>query len=218
MIRAVLSDWGHTLFGTTGTPAFMARWVSRHGVSVDPVRLGHLYDEAFARSRTPAELAKGRDLSPAAHRRCWLALWAELDALAPGLAEALYEFETSAQGWMPYSDTRAFMETLAARSIPLVVVSDVPFDLRPIFAAYELDHLVSGYVLSGEHASVKSQGHLFDLALEVAGCRAEEALMIGDNPANDGCAVYRGITTVLLALVAPGQPRGLLETVRPLLG
>ena len=209
MIKAVLSDWGHTLFDTAGSPDFVRRWARYHGRAGAGECAETLYREALTRSRAPEELAKGRDKSLDVHRRCWLALWSDLEASLPGISGALYEFETSALGWTPYVDTRGFLEALAERRIPLVVVSDVPFDLRPIFAHHGLDHLVHGFLLSGEHGTVKAEGVLFRRALASVGVAPGEAIMVGDNPANDGCAVHEGIRTLLLAPVPSGAPRGL---------
>ena len=214
MIRAVLSDWGHTLFDTAGSVAFLERWAADHRLPVATQRIAALYHGAFARSRSAEELAKGRDKSPEVHRRCWLALWSELDDELPGAAEALYAFETSAAGWVPFPDTPSFLGELLAREIPLVVVSDVPFDLRPIFDHYGLRPYVHGFFLSGEHGTVKAEGALFRMALDSVGVAADEALMLGDNPSNDGHAVLHGIRTLLLPLPAPGASRGLHEALR----
>lgn len=214
MIRAVLSDWGHTLFDTAGSVAFLERWAADHRIAVDTAVLSARYRDAFARSRTAEELAKGRDLSAKRHRECWLGLWAELDALLPGVAAALYDVETGPAGWHPFPDTPWFLGRLSSLGIPLVIVSDVPFDLRPILGHYGLLPLVHTFVLSGEHGSVKAQGALFRIALEAVSARPEEALMVGDNPSNDGFAVFSGIRTVLLPLPAPGQPRGLDTVLR----
>lgn len=214
MIRAVLSDWGHTLFDTAGSVSFLEQWAVERGLSADPELLARHYHEAFAQSRTAAELAKGRDLSARRHRECWLALWGGLDAVLPGVSADLYEFETGHRGWRPFPDTHWFLERLQALDVPLVVVSDVPFDLRPILDHYGLLGLVHTFVLSGEHGSVKADGHLFRLALEAVGVAPHEALMVGDNPSNDGYAVLSGIATVLLPLPGPGQPRGLDRVIR----
>ncbi|MEY4373041.1 MAG: hypothetical protein RL219_1810 [Actinomycetota bacterium] len=212
--RAVLSDWGHTLFDTAGSVEFLDRWAREHGQEVPVAELGRRYREAFARSRTASELAKGRDLSAERHRGCWLDLWRDIDAVLPGASGDLYEFETGPLGWRPFPDTKAFLEALAAMRIPLVVVSDVPFDLRPIFAHYDLAHLVHSFFLSGEHGTVKAEGELFRLALDSVGVQPNEAIMIGDNPSNDGYAVFSGIPTVLLPLPEPGAPRGLERVLR----
>ena len=46
------------------------RYAAARGSSIEPGHVQELLDAAFARSRTPEELAKGRDLSTDEHRRC----------------------------------------------------------------------------------------------------------------------------------------------------
>jgi len=217
-VDVVLFDWGHTLFETGSSVEFVVQWAAANGRPLSRSRVDELWEDARQRSRTPEEIAKGRDLSPVTHRECWLALWTELDAAAPGVAEALYVYEISAEGWQPYLDTRDVLETLAEHGTPVVIVSDVPFDLRPIFDHYGLRHLVREFVLSGEHGTIKPDGVLFSIALAAAGGIApERALMVGDNVANDGAAARYGIRTLLLPVTPTGEPRG-LDAVTRLLG
>ena len=219
-VRAVLFDWGHTLFDTAGSTDFILDWTRRNLSGEPPAtadEVNSLWNDARLASRSASELAKGRDKSAALHRDCWLALWAGMDERWPGVAEALYEHETSAEGWSPYVDTAEVLRTVHARGIQSVVVSDVPFDLRPIFAHYGLDQLVSAYVLSGEHGTIKPELELFRIALATAGVRADEALMVGDNHVNDGAAIDVGIRTLLLPPVPSGSARG-LASVLSLLG
>ncbi len=213
-IDLVLFDWGHTLFETGSSVEFVLDWAAARGLAPDPTAVAAAWEAARVASRAPEELAKGRDLSPELHRTCWLALWAELDALVPGVLDDLYGYETSAAGWQPYADTEPVLVALAARGIPVVIVSDVPFDLRPIFDHYGLRHLVLDFVLSGEHGTIKPEGRLFGIALALAGVPAERALMVGDNPANDAVAATCGIRTLLLPVTPPGHPRGLTATLR----
>jgi HAD superfamily hydrolase (TIGR01549 family) len=213
-VRAVLFDWGHTLFDTAGSTDFILDWTRRNGgvtdgPAVTPDEIHAVWNDARLRSRSADELAKGRDKDAATHRACWTALWGELDARWPGLADALYEFETSAAGWSPYVDTAEVLRELQRRAIPVVVVSDVPFDLRPILAHYGLDSLVHAFVLSGEHGTIKPELELFRIALAAAGVDAAHALMVGDNNVNDGAAIDVGIRTLLLPPVTSGSPRGL---------
>ena len=213
-VRAVLFDWGHTLFDTAGSTEFIADWSRRNSGVTDGPQLSNddiheMWNEARLRSRSADELAKGRDLDAATHRECWLALWGELDATWPGVAEALYEFETSAAGWSPYVDTDEVLRALQQRNVPVVIVSDVPFDLRPILAHYELESLVHTFVLSGEHGTIKPDLELFRIALAAVGVSAADALMVGDNHINDGAAIDVGIRTLLLPPGVSGSPRGL---------
>ena len=213
MIEAVLVDWGHTLFDTVGSVQFIVDWAGRHGSPIDEPTARALWDTARKQSRTAAEIAKGRDKNADLHRACWTALWSELDAAVPGVAAALYEFETSVAGWTPYVDTAEVLRALHDRKVPVVVVSDVSFDLRPIMAHYGLAPYLHAYALSGEHGTIKPELRLFEIALEAAGARADRALMVGDNPHNDGAAVEVGIRTLLLPPVGHGEPRGLWAAV-----
>lgn len=209
MIKAVLLDWGHTLFDTPGSVDFIVEWASRNGSPIDHDEARDLWDGARRRSRSAEEIAKGRDKSAALHRACWIALWADLDARLPGIATELYEFETTAAGWSPYVDTGEVLRALADRGVPAVIVSDVPFDLRPILAHYGLADLIHTFVLSGEHGTIKPELRLFGIALEAVGVEAADALMVGDNHINDGAAIDAGIRTLLLPPAAHGEPRGL---------
>ncbi len=208
-ISAVLLDWGHTLFDTPGSVDFIAGFASQQGCVINRDEIYSLWNDARVRSRSADEIAKGRDKSASLHRQCWTSLWAQLEQRCPGVSEVLYEFETSAAGWSPYVDTAAVLTSLSVRRIPVVIISDVAFDLRPILRHYNLDHLVHTYVLSGEHGTIKPELHLFRVALDAVGVTAEHALMVGDNHVNDGAAIDAGIRTVLLPPVSHGAPRGL---------
>ncbi|CAB4884659.1 unannotated protein [freshwater metagenome] len=208
-IEAVLLDWGHTLFDTPGSVDFIVAHASEHGVDLSRHDAHELWDDARRRSRNADEIAKGRDKSAALHHSCWIALWTELEERSPGISEALYEFETSSAGWSPYIDTRDLLDGLHSRGIPAVIVSDVAFDLRPILAYFELDHLIHTFVLSGEHGTTKPELELFRLALGAVGLPPERALMVGDNHLNDGAAIDVGLRALLLPPATPGAPRGL---------
>lgn len=212
-VRAVLFDWGHTLFDTAGSVDFIVDWAARNGppgvAAPSGTEVREVWDAARRRSRSADELAKGRDKSAAVHRECWLSLWGELESRWPGLTDELYDFETTAAGWSPYVDTPEVLHELRRRAIPVVIVSDVPFDLRPILAHYGLHELIHTYVLSGEHGTIKPELELFRIALAAVGVPAEAALMVGDNHVNDGAAIDVGIRTLLLPHAETGAPRGL---------
>ncbi len=78
--------------------------------------------------------------------------------------------------------------TLAAR-YTLVVVSDAIFTpgrvLRELLADYGLDGLFSAFVFSDELGCSKPAPAMFQRAAELAGCRLEEMVHIGDREHND---------------------------------
>ncbi len=216
-VKAVLFDWGHTLFDTAGSIDFIVSWSASvgHPVAADDAR--QLHADALSRSRSAEELAKGRDKSLAVHRQCWMALWAAFEERCPGLPAALWEFETTAAGWSPFVDAVAVLHTLSDADIRVAVVSDVPFDLRPIFDHYGIRHLIEEFFLSGEHGVLKAERELFRIALRALQLNPVDVLMVGDNNANDGFGVTEGIRTLLLPVVPSGTPRG-LEAVLRLVG
>jgi FMN phosphatase YigB (HAD superfamily) len=209
MFRAVLFDFGHTLFDSIDPAEHSRTFEVATGVAVDTATLARVWADVRERSFLAEELAKQRDLSPELHRQCWMDLLAPLDTIAPGLAAHVYAAESSADGWRPYSDAREVLLELRARNVPVGVVSDTGWDIRPVFVAYELDQFVQHYVLSYEHGATKPAPKLFlDACAELA--RApHETLMVGDNHLTDGGAAAAGLTALVLPHVDTGAPRGL---------
>jgi HAD superfamily hydrolase (TIGR01493 family) len=199
----VLFDFGHTLFDTIAPEECMDQFRDASGADVDPFEFASEWETIRQRSREPEELAKGRDLSTDLHRRCWLELLTPLDALASGLAEFVYSFECSPKGWRPYPDTTAVLEELHRREIPVGVVSDCGWDIRAVFAAYELQELVASFDLSYEHRACKPDPRLFESACGALGVDPAQTLMVGDSWLTDGGAAAMGIT----ALILPARDR-----------
>ena len=208
-MRAVFFDFGHTLFDTASSDDFIARESAALGHPIAPDVAERMWIDARARSRLPEEMAKGRDLGPRQHRECWTALWSELDALCPGIAEHLYRFETSAAGWEPYVDARGVLDELTRRNVRMAVISDTGWDLRPVFEHHDLVRYFSTFVMSYQHGATKPSPVLFEAACAGCGVEPAEALMVGDNHRNDGGAIDAGVRTLLLPLVPSGTPRGL---------
>ncbi len=196
--EGVLFDFGHTLFDTVATDVCATEFRKVSGHDVDPAVLASDWERIRQRSRQPDELEKGRDLSAAAHRRCWLDLLAPLDEVAPGLAEFVYGLECSARGWRPYPDTEPVLRELRRREIPVGIVSDCGWDIRAVFAAYELSGLIDAFDLSCEHGASKPDPRLFESACSQIGVEPANALMVGDSWLTDGGAAAVGITTLIL--------------------
>ncbi|HEY4376220.1 MAG TPA: HAD family hydrolase [Acidimicrobiales bacterium] len=203
-LDAVLFDFGHTLFDNADATARAAALATESGQPFDAQAFGLTYAAVRERSRTPEELAKGRDLSAALHRSCWLALLAPFDELVPGLAEVLYGFESGVHGWVPYPDSAATLDALAGAGLRIGVVSDTGWDLRPLFAMHGLDRHIESWMFSFEHGAAKPAPRLFETACAELGVDPRRTLMVGDSYLTDGGAADAG----LLALVLPGVPNG----------
>jgi len=208
-ISAVLFDFGHTLFDTASSVELIVGAAASLGHPIDGDQASALWTAARDRSRTVEEMAKGRDLDAAQHRACWLALWTELEARVPGISDVLYTYETTAAGWRLYPDAGRVLEALAHRDVPMAVVSDTGWDLRPLFEAHEVAHHFTTFVMSYQHGVTKPSPILFHTACERLGVRPSQALMVGDNFRNDGGASDAGCRTLLLPLVPSGSERGL---------
>ncbi|MGH2499502.1 MAG: HAD family hydrolase [Candidatus Limnocylindria bacterium] len=213
-IRAVLFDWGDTLFSPPDAARVVVAAAAERGVSVDETRARALWGELWEAGKAPEELAKGRDLSAQGHREIWTALFRRADAIAPGIGDALYDRVMDPRSWIPYPDTAPTLRALRSRGTGLGVVSNVPRDLRPIFAAQGLADLVDAFTHSFEVGAEKPDPVIFLRACEALGARAAETLMVGDHPVADGGAARAGLRVYILPPDgAPERPRGLDRVV-----
>jgi FMN phosphatase YigB (HAD superfamily) len=88
------------------------------------------------------------------------------------------------------------------------VVSNIGFDIRPIFAAWGLTELVDAFVLSYEVGRCKPDPGIFLRACGMLGVDPEQTLMVGDTPADAG-AVRAGCAVLVLPAADPGRENGL---------
>ncbi len=207
-LRAVLFDWGDTLFHAPHAPDVIASFARSSGIAISDARARELWDQIWLAGKTPEEIAKGRDLSMEAHRRVWMDLFARLDGVAPGLSRALYERVMNPRSWVPYADTRATLETVRRRGLKVGVVSNVPADLRPVFAKHDLDGLVDSYTHSFEVGAEKPDPAIFLAAAKSLGVTPGETLMVGDHLVDRG-AERAGMRAFILPTEFDGDVRGL---------
>jgi HAD superfamily hydrolase (TIGR01509 family) len=211
-LRAVLFDWGDTLFHAPHAPEVILSFAERSGVPMTIGLARAIWDELWAAGKTPEEIAKGRDLSPAAHRRVWMELFARADKVVPGVSRALYERVMDPHSWIPYADTRATLETIRGRGLRVGVVSNVPADLRPVFAKHALDGLVDSFTHSFEVGAEKPDPAIFLAAAKSLGVGPSETLMVGDHIVDAG-AERAGMRAFILPAEFDGDVRGLDRVV-----
>ncbi|MBC9717555.1 HAD-IA family hydrolase [Streptomyces sp. TRM66268-LWL] len=133
-----------------------------------------------------------RDESADNHRIAYTGLSGVVDLPHPGLHDALYNRHMTPPAWGPYPDTAAVLAGLRERGIRVGVLSNIGWDLRPVFREHGLDQYVDTYVLSYEHGIQKPDPRLFGIALEQLGVAPEDALMVGDDRHADGGAAQLG--------------------------
>jgi len=213
--RAVLFDWGDTLFHAPHAPEVIVSFARSVGVEMSEARARELWDDVWALGKTPEEIAKGRDLSIEAHRRVWVDLFSRFDTVVPGLSRALYERVMDPGSWVPYADTRATLEAVRRRGLKVGVVSNVPADLRPVFATHKLDELVDSYTHSFEVGAEKPDPAIFLAAAKSLGVKPSETLMVGDHEVDRG-AERAGMRVFILPAEFDEEVRGLDRVIEKL--
>jgi HAD superfamily hydrolase (TIGR01509 family) len=211
-LRAVLFDWGDTLFHAPHAPEVIASFARSSDVRMSDEHARHMWDEIWAVGKTPEEIAKSRDLSMEAHRRVWMDLFSRLDGQMPGLSRALYERVMDPHSWVPYADTRSTLEAVRRRGLKVGVVSNVPADLRPVFAKHGLGDLVDSYTHSFEVGAEKPDPAIFLAAAKSLGVKPNETLMVGDHEVDRG-AERAGMRVFILPAEFDGDMRGLAAVI-----
>ncbi|MEN3306223.1 MAG: hypothetical protein V7603_2425 [Micromonosporaceae bacterium] len=209
---AVLFDAGDTLIRLSGSgEKLLHRAAARLGADLDPEEVAQVWRRVLDRSSTAEELAKGRDLSNSRHREVWIALYGEAgcERLAPGLSEVLYELTVDAASWEAFPDTLPTLKSLRDRGLPVGIVSDTGFDLRPAMDLLGLSPFVDTVVMSFEYGVCKPAATVFLAACDQLNVDPGRTLMVGDNPLTDSGAVAAGMCVFLLPRPAKTGPRGL---------
>lgn len=212
-IRGVLFDWGDTLFAPPDAAQVIADIARERGVPMDGAAARALWTELWAAGKTPEEIAKGRDLSPEAHRTVWTSLFRTAETRVPGISTALYERIMDPTAWLPYPDAAPTLRALRERGLKVGVVSNVPRDLSDLFAAHGLDRFVDAFVHSFQVGAEKPDPRIFLAACQRIGTAPAETLMVGDHPVTDGGAVAAGLRFHLLPRYEGHGERGLLAVV-----
>ena len=213
-IRAVLFDWGDTLFASPHAPTVILETARAGGVAMSAADATALWDELWAAGKTPEEHAKGRDLGRDAHRRVWTELFGRANTRVPGVDRALYDRVMDPARWIPYPDTEPTLRALRQRGTKIGIVSNHAYDLRPFFAAKGLDRYVDAYALSYELGAPKPDPLIFHAACRMLATAPSETLMVGDDPVSDAGAGAAGLEVYILPAAAePGAARGLARVV-----
>ncbi|MEU3457008.1 HAD-IA family hydrolase [Micromonospora sp. NPDC006766] len=218
-VAAVLFDFHGTLAQVEEPREWVLAAAAACGVELDRVRATALADRLLTAGRAGgplptrvpprlAELWADRDLYPYAHRGAYTGLAETVDAGIDGFAEALYERVLVPEGWVPYPDTEPVLKALRRAGVKVAVVSNIGFDIRPFFAAWGLDGLIDAYALSYEVGRCKPDPGIFYRACGMLGVDPEQALMVGDTPADAG-AVGAGCAVLVLPCADAGRPNGL---------
>jgi len=157
---------------------------------------------------------ENRDLDPVLHRTAFVEAIRQAGVPVREQAEQLYEQLIDPANWSPYPDAEQVLKDLAVRDIPVAVVSNIGFDIRPAFALHGLSDLVAEYVLSYELGVIKPDRRIFQHALDAIGVTATDAVMIGDSEHADGGIRALGAGFALVGSLPPAdRPTALVDAI-----
>lgn len=203
-MAAVLFDFSGTLFRIESTESWLSAVLNEAGLALTGPELKQVaaaLETAGALPggpgpvEVPEELAglwAVRDESAERHRAAYTGLSRRVPLPGPGLHDALYERHMSPAAWAPYQDAAHVLRTLRERGTGVGVVSNIGWDLRPVFREHGLDPYVDAYTLSYEHGVQKPDPRLFTAACEELGADPSQVLMVGDDRTADGGAAALG--------------------------
>ncbi|WP_409056224.1 HAD family hydrolase [Streptomyces sp. SYP-A7185] len=207
-IKGALFDFSGTLFRVESTGSWLRAVLAEAGLPLPAdefERLAAGLERAGALpggarpDAVPGHLAEvwaQRDRSAAQHRAAFTGMSREVALPDPLLHDALYERHMRPEAWLPYADAAEVLTGLRERGVRVAVVSNIGWDLRPVFRAHGLDPYVDAYTLSYEHEIQKPDPRLFARACEALGVDPADTLMVGDDRHADsgagalGCAVH----------------------------
>ncbi|WP_420031994.1 HAD family hydrolase [Streptomyces sp. cg28] len=207
-IKAVLFDFSGTLFRIESTESWLRAALDATGLTLPDgefdravaglEEVGALPGGSTHHIDVPAHLAglmAVRDVDADRHRAAYTGLAREVPLPDERLYDALYERHMAPAAWRPYPDAAEVLTALRGRGVPVGVVSNIGWDLRPVFVEHGLDPYIGTYVMSYRHGVQKPDPRLFSAACEELGAAPEDTLMVGDDRRSDagaadiGCAV-----------------------------
>jgi HAD superfamily hydrolase (TIGR01509 family) len=203
-MSAVLFDFSGTLFRIESTESWLRAVLREAGITLpeaESAEAARALEVAGAMpggalpERLPEEFAEVwaiRDESSELHRAAYTGLSRQVPLPDPALHDALYDRHMTPAAWTPYPDTDEVLRTLHERGIGVGVVSNIGWDLRPVFREHGLGKYVDAYVLSYEHGIQKPDPRLFAVACEALDADPKDVLMVGDDRPADGGAAALG--------------------------
>jgi HAD superfamily hydrolase (TIGR01549 family) len=169
----------------------------------------------------PPELSEKwelRDLDPAIHSEVSIATLRSTGLNLPDeQAQEMYRRFSSKDYWEPYPDTLAALKYLYDKKIPVGIVSNIAWDIRPMFDKIGALDYVKYFAFSFQHNLIKPSPEFFQLACNAIGVSPTQTLMIGDSPTADGGAAALGATVrIVPPLPVEQRPNALLDAIADL--
>ena len=184
--KAILFDVGMTLIQPRFSDAgICAAICAQHGYSVPLARIeeemSDFTDTLVARYREKGDLWASEE----GVREFFVQLYAEFfEALGlpqpRELAACVYQRAQHPENWSPFPEVMGLLAELKGRGLILGVVSDWGDWLPDLLLSLGLTRHLDFVIVSAVVGATKSTSHIFQLALQRAGVRPNEALYVGD--------------------------------------
>ncbi|MBB3036869.1 HAD family hydrolase [Hoyosella altamirensis] len=202
---AVMFDFSGTLFRFEEDDSWLTGLTDELGRPFDVHQLTEIMRRMTAPVGQMVELDDehlyawtNRDLDPALHRRAYMEVLRKSGVTREEQAASLYGRVIDPACWTPYPDAADMLIGLNKRGVKIAVLSNIAFDIRPAFAALDVDGLVDEFVLSFEVGAVKPHPKIFEHALSALEVEPRRALMVGDSEEADGGAHALGCEFALV--------------------
>jgi putative hydrolase of the HAD superfamily len=204
--KAVFFDAGHTLlYAHPDLGTVYAEATASFGVRLAPERYAETFVPVF--KETTQLYAQSSGASDAQDIAMWRDITRRIYDRLPGLSgiafdawfDALYRRFGEPEVWKFYDDVESSLKQLRSRGLKIGVVSNWDTRLKSISDGLGLTRLVDFIVISAEVGVRKPDPKIFQLALDKAGVRPEEAIHVGDLPEEDAEGARRaGLRPVLI--------------------
>ena len=207
---AVFFDVDFTLIypGPTFQGEGYQRFCASHGIAVEPARFGHAVRAASVILDAQQEHVYDGEIFVRYTRR----IIEEMGGAGPALdacAREIYDEWAACHHFHLYDDVAPVLRELARRDIKIGLISNSHRSLASFEQHFDLEGLISAAVSSSEHGYLKPHPSIFQAALQLAGVRPEESVMVGDSLPHD----IEGALSVGMRGVLVHRGEGLPETV-----
>jgi putative hydrolase of the HAD superfamily len=199
-LRAVFFDVDFTLIypGPTFQAAGYARFCAEASVDIDPSR----FDEAVAAASFILDDVEEQVYDPQLFIHYTATIIEHMGGRGANVvraAERIYEEWAANHHFEIYEDAAPVLAEIARRGLLIGLISNSHRSLDAFAEHFALDSLIRAAVSSAVHGFMKPHRSIFDAALDRAGVRASEAMMVGDSlKADIEGALGAGMRAVLL--------------------
>jgi HAD superfamily hydrolase (TIGR01662 family) len=184
VLRAVLFDVDFTLSrpGPELGPAGFRRAGERHGLDLDPGRYDEAHADALARVQRPADHAHDEETWICFAERVLIGMGGD-PARTRRPATELVDGWGRHENFDLYDDALPVLQRLRYHGLAIGLVSNGHRDVEEFARHHGLD--VDVAVGSKTHGVMKPHPSIFAAALTALSVRVDEAVMVGDSPADD---------------------------------